>query len=131
MSLQDPIADMLCRIRNAQQRSKVQVAMPWSTIKESIALVLKNEGYITDFSVEKHTVGQLLTVELKYHEGKGVINKLQRASKPSLRLYKSVADLPEVDNGLGEAIMTTSKGVMTARQAKQLQQGGEVIAYVS
>ena len=131
MSLQDPIADMLCRIRNAQARAKVDVAMPWSKIKESIALVLKNEGYITDFTVEKHTVGQRLTIELKYYNGKGVINKLQRASKPSLRLYKSVEDLPVVESGLGEAIMTTSKGVMTAKQAKQLQQGGEVIAYVS
>jgi small subunit ribosomal protein S8 len=131
MSLQDPIADMLCRIRNAQQRSKVKVCMPWSKMKESVVTVIKEEGYVEDFSVADQAVGKELTIFLKYHEGKGVITQLKRASKPSLRLYKSVEALPLVENGLGEAIVSTSKGVMTARRAKKLNQGGEIIAYVS
>ena len=87
MSLQDPIADMLCRIRNAQQRSKVKVCMPWSTMKESVVTVIKEEGYVEDFSVVDQAVGKELTIFLKYHEGKGVITQLKRVSKPSLRLY--------------------------------------------
>ena len=131
MSMQDPIADMLCRIRNAQQRAKFDVSIPWSTFKEAIASVFKAEGYIEEFRVEDAPVGKNLLVTLKYHEGVGVIEALKRVSKPSLRVYRGANELPSVKNGLGEAIVSTAKGVMTAREAKKLNQGGEVIAYIS
>lgn len=131
MSMQDPIADMFCRIRNAQQRQKFDVSMPWSKFKEAIVSTMKQEGYITDFTVSKADVGKSLTILLKYHDGKGVIDCLKRVSKSSLRVYKGVKALPDVKNGLGEAIVSTAKGVMTANQAKKLNLGGEVVAYIS
>ena len=129
MSLQDPISDMLTRIRNAQQRSKQTVAMPSSKLKQAICEILKQEGYITDFSESGDSL-KTLTVELKYFDGKPVIEHLQRASKPSLRKYKSKNELPEVLGGFGTAIISTSKGVMTDKSARNLGVGGEVLCIV-
>ena len=130
MSMQDPISDMLTRIRNAQLRNKIEVSIPWSKIKEAIAKVLHEEGYIANYSVSGEGVAKVVVVELKYFEGRGVIEMIKRVSRPSLRVYKGVAELPKVRNGLGEAIISTAKGVMTARQAKSVNLGGEVLCYV-
>ncbi|ANF59362.1 30S ribosomal protein S8 [Halotalea alkalilenta] len=129
MSMQDTLADMLTRIRNAQQATKVTVDIPSSKVKVEVARVLKEEGYIADFAVVGETQPQL-KVTLKYFEGKPVIEHLQRVSKPSLRIYKGKDELPKVADGLGVAIVSTSKGVMTDRAARQAGVGGEVICTV-
>lgn len=127
----DPISDMLTRIRNGQAVSKTAVSMPSSGLKTAIAGVLKDEGYITGFSVDEADGKPVLTVELKYHEGRPVIEKLQRASRPGLRLYKGKNALPSVQGGLGVAIISTSRGVMSDRQARAAGEGGEVLCTVS
>ena len=129
MSMQDTLADMFTRIRNAQMVAKESVSMPSSKLKVELARVLKEEGYITDYSVAGD-VKPSLTVELKYFEGKPVIEKIVRVSKPSLRQYKGVGALPKIEGGLGVAIVSTSKGVMTDRAARQAGVGGEVICTV-
>ncbi|MGJ8526595.1 30S ribosomal protein S8 [Halomonadaceae bacterium LMG 33818] len=129
MSMQDTLADMLTRIRNAQQATKATVDIPSSKVKVEVARVLKEEGYITDYAVSEDTQPQL-NVTLKYFEGKPVIEHLQRVSKPSLRIYKGKNELPKVADGLGVAIISTSKGVMTDRAARQAGVGGEVICTV-
>jgi small subunit ribosomal protein S8 len=128
--MQDPISDMLTRIRNGQAASKVSVKMPSSKQKVAIAAVLKAEGYITDFVVAGDTK-PVLEVTLKYFEGKKVIDTLKRVSRPGLRIYKGAADLPKVMAGLGIAIVSTSQGVMTDRAARKASIGGEIICYVS
>ena len=127
----DPIADMLTRIRNGQTASKAQVSMPSSKLKCAIAQVLKDEGYITDYAAEAADGKRVLTITLKYHNGKPVIDKIQRSSRPGLRLYKGKDDLPRVQNGLGVAIISTSHGVMSDRQARAAGEGGEVLCIVS
>ena len=127
----DPIADFLTRIRNGQSANKVEVSMPSSKLKCAIATVLKDEGYITDFATEDNDGKQVLTVTLKYYDGKPVIEKLQRASRPGLRLYKGKNQLPRVHGGLGVAIISTSRGVMSDRQARAAGEGGEVLCTVS
>ena len=129
MSLQDPVSDMLTRIRNAQKATKVHVKMPSSTHKASIAKVLKDEGYITDFAVSEEVKPEL-SIELKYFQGKPVIDQIKRISRPGLRIFKSKDDLPLINNGLGIAIISTSKGVMTEKQARASGNGGEVICTV-
>ena len=129
MSMQDPISDMLTRIRNAHHRSKPDVVMPSSKLKASLAEVLQDEGYISGFSVSDETKPSL-TVELKYFEGKPVIEEINRASKPSLRVYAGTKDLPKVRSGLGVAIVSTSQGVMTDRAARAAGIGGEVLCTV-
>ena len=129
MSMQDPVADMLTCIRNAHHRSKPQVAMPSSKLKASLARVLQDEGYIGGYSVSEE-VKPTLTVELKYFEGKPVIEEIKRISKPSLRQYKGSNDLPKVRSGLGIAIVSTSKGVMTDRAARAAGIGGEILCTV-
>lgn len=129
MSMQDPLADMLTRIRNAQQVGKVDVTMPSSKLKTNVARVLKEEGYIVDFSVNEDVQPQL-TVELKYFEGKPVIEELDRVSRPGLRSYAGKDGLPSVRGGLGIAIVSTSKGVMTDRAARAQGVGGEVLCTV-
>ncbi|ALM51156.1 30S ribosomal protein S8 [Halomonas huangheensis] len=129
MSMQDTLADMCTRIRNAQQATKETVTMPSSKIKVEVARVLKEEGFITDFAVSESAKPEL-TVSLKYFEGKPVIEHLQRVSKPSLRQYKGKDALPKVADGLGIAIVTTSRGVMTDRAARQAGVGGEVLCTV-
>lgn len=131
MSMTDPIADMLTRIRNAQQANKVDVKMPSSKVKISIAEVLKDEGYISAYHVSEETGKPQLTVTLKYFEGKPVIETISRVSRPGLRVYRSASQLPKVIGGLGVAIVSTSKGVMADRKARALGQGGEVICSVS
>jgi len=129
MSMSDPIADMLTQIRNAQATKKVTVGMPSSKTKKAIAQVLKEEGYISDFSVSEE-LKPTLTIVLKYYQGKPVISELKRVSRPGLRLYKPKGDLPKVRGGLGIAIVSTSQGVMTDRAAKVKGQGGEVLCTV-
>lgn len=129
MSMQDPIADMLTCIRNAHQRSKPEVAMPSSKLKASVAEVLKAEGYINGFSVSED-VKPTLTVDLKYFDGKPVIEEISRMSKPSLRQYSGSKSLPQVRSGLGIAIISTSKGVMTDRAARAAGIGGEILCTV-
>jgi len=129
MSLQDPIADMLTRVRNAQKANKVSVEMPASNQKANIAAVLKDEGYISDFKVSQDALRKLV-IELKYYQGKPVIETIKRISKPGLRIFKSKDDLPSINGGLGIAIISTSKGVMTDRQARAAGFGGEVICSV-
>ena len=131
MSMTDPIADMLTRIRNGQKARMVSVSMPASKAKEAIANVLKSEGYITDFSVEGEGAARSLTVELKYFDGVPVIERIQRASRPGLRVYRGKEDLPKVLGGLGVAIVSTSAGVMSDRQAREQGIGGEVLCIVS
>jgi len=131
MSMSDPIADMLTRIRNAQMTEKVSVAMPSSQLKVAIAKVLKDEGYIEDFRVAGETAKPQLEIALKYYAGRPVIEKIERISKPGLRIYRGKEDLPRVMNGLGVAIVSTSKGVMTDRKARASGVGGEVLCVVS
>jgi small subunit ribosomal protein S8 len=131
MSMSDPIADMLTRIRNAQSVNKVSVTMPASKVKGAIAEVLKDEGYIEDFSVETNNGKPLLKVELKYYAGRPVIEKIERVSKPGLRVYNSGQNIPKVMNGLGVTIVSTSKGVMTDRKAQAAGIGGELICVVA
>ena len=130
MSMQDPIADMFTRIRNGQLASKVAVAMPSSKQRVAIAEVLKAEGYITDYAVSGD-VKPTLEVTLKYFEGKRVIDTIERVSRPGLRIYKKKDELPKVMGGLGIAIVSTSKGVMTDRAARKAGMGGEIIGYVA
>ena len=129
MSMQDPVADMLTCIRNAHHRNKPEVIMPSSKLKVSVAKVLHDEGYIDGFSVSED-VKPKLTVSLKYFEGKPVIEEIVRISKPSLRQYSSSGDLPKVRSGLGIAIVSTSKGVMTDRAARAAGIGGEILCTV-
>jgi small subunit ribosomal protein S8 len=131
MSMTDPIADMLTRIRNAQQANKAEVKMPSSNVKKSIAQVLQDEGYIAAFNVAEVEGKATLTITLKYFEGKAVIAKIDRVSRPGLRVYRAANDLPKVIGGLGVAIISTSKGVMADRKARSLGQGGEVLCAVS
>lgn len=126
----DPIADMLTRVRNAQAASKYDVAMPSSKLKLSIAKVLQDEGYIAGYSSD-NAVKPTLTVTLKYYEGRPVIDELKRVSRPGLRIYKNKNELPKILNGLGIAIVSTSAGVMTDRQARDSGRGGEIICTVS
>jgi len=128
--MQDPVADMLTRIRNAQAANKVSVSMPSSKLKVSIATLLKNEGYITDFQVTEGVKPEL-SVELKYFEGKPVIETIQRLSRPGLRIYKKHNELPKVMGGLGVALVSTSKGLMSDRDARKAGIGGEILCYVS
>jgi small subunit ribosomal protein S8 len=127
----DPISDMLTRIRNGQKARKVSVTMPASKAKMAVAKVLKDEGYITDYSTTADGRKEALTVELKYFEGKAVIERIQRVSKPGLRIYRRKEDLPRVLGGLGVAIVSTSAGVMSDRQAREQGIGGEVLCVVS
>ena len=129
MSMQDPVADMLTRIRNAHHRNKMDVSMPSSGVKVSIARVLADEGYIDGFSVSGDSK-QILVLNLKYFEGKPVIVEIDRISKPSLRQYRGKNDLPKVRGGLGTAIISTSRGVMTDRSARAAGIGGEVLCTV-
>jgi small subunit ribosomal protein S8 len=131
MSMSDPIADMLTRIRNAQLMEKISVRMPSSKLKKAIAQVLKDEGYIDDFAVRDVSGLPELEVALKYYAGRPVIEKIERISKPGLRIYKGSEGLPRVMNGLGVAIVSTSRGVMTDRKARSLGVGGEVLCLVS
>ena len=131
MSMSDPIADMLTRIRNAQMVEKTTVSMPASKVKTAIAQVLKDEGYIDGFEVSPNEGKPQLRIGLKYYAGRPVIERLERVSRPGLRIYKSRNDLPEVMNGLGVAIVSTSRGVMTDRKARTQGVGGEVICYVA
>ena len=131
MSMTDPIADMLTRIRNGQKAQKVSVSMPSSTAKMAVAKVLKDEGYITGYATEAEGVKTELTVELKYFEGTPVIENVQRVSRPGLRVYRGNEELPKVLGGLGVAIISTSAGVMSDRQARKQGIGGEVLCVVS
>ena len=131
MSMSDPIADMLVRIRNAQMVGHTEVAMPASKIKASIAQVLKDEGYIEDFALRDEGPKKQLRIGLKYYAGRPVIERLERVSKPGLRVYRGRDDIPRVMNGLGVAILSTSRGVMTDRKARATGVGGEVICYVA
>ena len=131
MSVTDPIADMLTRIRNANQNRAKDVSMPSSKMKETIASILKEEGFITDYSIEKNDVQNILTLTLKYGTNKErVITGLKRISKPGLRVYVEASNLPTVRNGLGIAIISTPNGVLTDKEARKANVGGEVIAYI-
>jgi small subunit ribosomal protein S8 len=129
--MQDPIADMLTRIRNGQSAGKKVVSMPSSKVKLSIANVLKDEGYISDITKQENDGKAELSIELKYHQGRPVIDMIKRVSKPSLRIYKRSNELPRVLDGLGIAIVSTSHGVMTDRAARKTGHGGEVLCIVS
>ncbi|HET9679081.1 MAG TPA: 30S ribosomal protein S8 [Gammaproteobacteria bacterium] len=131
MSMTDPIADMLTRIRNGQQAGHVDVSMPSSKVKLSIANVLKDEGYIADFASKDADGKPVLTITLKYYQGEPVIAKLERYSRPGLRRFHGKQDLPKVLGGLGVAIVSTSRGVMSDRAARAAGCGGEVICFVS
>ena len=131
MSMTDPVADMLTRIRNAQMATKVSVSMPSSKLKLAIAKVLKDEDYIESFVVRVNGVKPELDLELKYYDGYPVIERIDRVSRPGLRVYKGKDDLPRVMNGLGVAIVSTPKGVMTDRQARAGNMGGEIICIVA
>jgi len=130
MSMSDPIADMLTRIRNGQSAGKKSVKLPSSKLKVAIAKVLKDEGYVTDFKTETTGSHTEMTIELKYYQGVPVIEKVKRVSRPGLRIYKSKDELPKVLAGLGIAIVSTSNGVMTDRAARAIGHGGEVICTV-
>jgi small subunit ribosomal protein S8 len=127
--MQDPLADMLTRIRNAQMAEKSVVSMPSSTLKVAVAKVLKDEGYIADYQISSE-IKPLLSIELKYFEGRSVIEEVKRVSRPGLRQYKSSEDLPKVRGGLGVSIVSTNKGVMTDRAARAAGVGGEVLCTV-
>ena len=131
MSMSDPISDMLTRIRNAQATNKVSVTMPSSKVKIGIAGVLKDEGFINDFSVSEGEEKHQLEVVLKYFQGKGVIDMVKRVSRPGLRQYRGKDDLPRVFDGLGVAIVSTSQGIMTDASAREIGQGGEVLCFVA
>ena len=131
MSMSDPIADMLTRIRNAQSVNKANVSMPASKLKSAIAGVLKDEGYIDDFAVQDIEGKPQLNISLKYYAGRPVIEKIERVSRPGLRIYRGTQNIPAVMNGLGVAIVSTSKGVMTERKARASGVGGEVLCIVA
>ena len=130
MSMQDPIADMLTRVRNAGKASKKTVSMPSGRMKEAIARVLKDEGYVTDFAVEGDGAIRTLTIKLKYFQGQPVIEMLKRESTPGLRIYADKDNLPSINGGMGVALISTSKGVMTDKAARAAGIGGEVICTV-
>ena len=131
MSMSDPISDMLTRIRNAQMASKASVAMPSSKVKIAIAQVLRDEGYVEDFAVSENDGKPLLQIGLKYYAGRPVIERIDRVSRPGLRIYRGADDIPQVMNGLGVAIVSTPKGVMTDRKARASHIGGEVLCIVA
>jgi len=131
MSMSDPVADMLTRIRNAQSANKSSVTMPSSKVKVAIAALLKEEGFITDVEQSEKENKPVLTITLKYFEGKPVIEELKRVSRPGLRIYKSASEIPEVKAGLGVAVVSTSKGIMSDRAARKAGIGGELVCYVS
>ncbi|MBP9217341.1 MAG: 30S ribosomal protein S8 [Sterolibacterium sp.] len=131
MSMTDPVADMLTRIRNAQSAQKTAVIMPSSKLKVAIANVLKDEGYIDEFAVRENGGKPLLDIALKYYAGRSVIERIERVSKPGLRIYRGKDELPQVMNGLGVAIVSTPKGVMTDRKARAANVGGEVLCIVA
>lgn len=131
MSMTDPVADMLTRIRNGQMAEKLGVTMPSSKLKEAIAKVLKDEGYIENFAVRQDGGKSELDIELKYYAGRPVIERIERVSRPGLRIYRGKEDLPKVMNGLGIAIVSTPKGVMTDRRARSVNVGGEVLCIVA
>jgi len=131
MTMTDPISDMLTRIRNGQKARKVSVSMPASAAKEAVAAVLKSEGYIVDYSTSSDGAKQQLSIELKYFNGKPVIERIERSSRPGLRIYRGKQDLPKVMGGLGVSIVSTSAGVMSDRQAREKGIGGEVLCIVS
>ncbi|HOG02638.1 MAG: 30S ribosomal protein S8 [Candidatus Accumulibacter sp.] len=131
MSMSDPISDMLTRIRNAQMASKASVAMPSSKVKIAIAQVLKDEGYVEDFAVSPNEGKPILEIGLKYYAGRPVIERIDRVSRPGLRIYRGAGDIPQVMNGLGVAIVSTPKGVMTDRKARASHVGGEVLCFVA
>jgi small subunit ribosomal protein S8 len=131
MSMSDPVADMLTRIRNAQMVEKAQVSLPSSKLKIAIANVLKDEGYIDSFKVTEAGGHSTLAIDLKYYAGRPVIERLERVSRPGLRVYKGKDAIPQVMNGLGVAIVSTPKGVMTDRKARATGTGGEVLCYVA
>lgn len=131
MSMTDPVADMLTRIRNGQMAEKLGVTMPSSKLKEAIAQVLKDEGYIESYSVRKSGNKAELDIELKYYAGRPVIERIERVSRPGLRIYRGKEELPKVMNGLGVAIVSTPKGVMTDRKARSVNVGGEVLCIVA
>lgn len=131
MSMQDPVADMLTRIRNGQTAGKASVRIPASKLKKAIAAVLKDEGYIQDFAVAENGGKPEMTVDLKYFQGEPVIDSIQRVSRPGLRIYRGKDDLPKVRGGLGIAIISTSQGLMSDRAARKAGQGGEVVAFVA
>jgi small subunit ribosomal protein S8 len=130
MSMQDPIADMLTRLRNGQARAKREVAMPASAKKTAIAAVLKSEGFVENYRTEGEGVKKQLVVELKYYQGKPVIERIKRVSRPGLRVYRTNDKLPTVVGGLGVAIISTSRGLMSDRQARAQGIGGEVICSI-
>jgi small subunit ribosomal protein S8 len=129
--MSDPIADMLTRVRNGLTANKKAVAMPSSKLKKAIAQLLKDEGYIADFSVQENDGKPTLSVELKYYQGKPVIAMLKRVSRPGLRQYRGKSELPKVQGGLGVAIVSTPAGLMTDRAARKAGHGGEIICYVA
>ena len=131
MSMSDPIADMLTRIRNGQMAGHANVVMPSSKVKMAIAKLLENEGYISAFSIKENEGKSELSVDLKYFDGKPVIEMVKRVSRPGLRVYKNKDELPNVIGGLGTAVISTSKGIMTDRDARQAGIGGEVVCYVA
>ncbi|MFA5664886.1 30S ribosomal protein S8 [Castellaniella sp.] len=131
MSMSDPIADMLTRLRNAQMVNKTSVSMPSSKLKAAIAAVLKDEGYIEDFTIGGTAAKPVLDITLKYYAGRPVIERIDRVSRPGLRIYKGSTHLPQVMNGLGVAIISTPRGVMTDRKARASGVGGEVLCYVA
>ncbi|MES9827305.1 MAG: 30S ribosomal protein S8 [Candidatus Thiodiazotropha sp.] len=131
MSMSDPIADMLTRIRNGQAAKKTTVELPSSKLKLSIANLLKNEGFLQEVSINSESKKPTLVLELRYYQGRPVIDLIKRVSRPGLRVYKGKDELPKVRGGLGVAIISTSKGVMSDRAARETGQGGEVIAYIA
>jgi len=131
MSMSDPIADLLTRIRNAQMVSKATVSAPFSKVKAAIAQVLKDEGYIDGFEVKSADGKSEIQIALKYYAGRPVIEHIERVSRPGLRVYKGAGAIPQVQNGLGVAIVTTPQGVMTDRKARSAGVGGEVLCYVA
>jgi len=131
MSMSDPIADMLTRIRNAQTVNKTTVAMPSSKLKVAIARVLKDEGYIENYAVAEDAGKATLSIELKYYAGRPVIERIERVSRPGLRVYKGKSEIPTVLNGLGVTIVSTPKGVMADRKARATGTGGEILCYVA
>jgi len=131
MSMTDPIADLLTRIRNAQAARKAEVSMAASKLKTAIVRVLKEEGYVADFRIDGDGAKRTLTIGLKYYEGRPVIDRIERVSRPGLRIYRGKDELPKVLGGMGTVIVSTPKGVMTDRQARSIGQGGEVLCVVA
>ena len=131
MSMTDPVADLLTRVRNGQSANKAEVSMPSSKLKVEIAKVLKDEGYVDSYAVNDVEGKATLNIQLRYYQGKPVIDKIKRVSRPGLRIFKGKGELPKVNGGLGIAIISTSKGVMTDQAARTAGEGGEVICTVS